>query len=319
VGDAEHRLEVMSRLEAATGQVTLPGWTQPKRKKSGWHGVAHTLLSDLHLDEVVDPTEVRGCNRYNRSIAEQRIRRLRDKLWMLKNDVFDIYTFDGAVVSLGGDLVSGSIHQELAETNESTTIETCIHWAGILAELLVAHADLFGRVHVVVVVGNHGRYRPGKPRHKLRTVDNFDYLMSHMVRIACDTDTRITWSIPESADARFDILGHRILLTHGDQARGGHGIGGIFPPIMRMRAKKQAQLAAVSDGFDLLELGHFHTPILGQGVLVNNTLKGQDEYGLLNGYETSHPAQFFGVFTKDHGLTFPTWLMVADPKKEGWA
>ena len=72
------------RLEALVDQLTAidnvqcspAEWAQPKKRTKANRAVASLMLSDLHLDEVVDPGLMRGWNAYDREIALRRLQRL---------------------------------------------------------------------------------------------------------------------------------------------------------------------------------------------------------------------------------------------------
>ncbi len=290
-----------------------PTWLTPKRPKKSTATVL-VMLSDLHLDEVVEPAEIGHANAYNRKIAEQRLERWTEKVLEMSRDYVAGITIDGAVVCLGGDLISGDIHEELAETNETTSLDTVVYWAPILAGALRVLADHFGKVHVPCVVGNHGR-TTRKPRMKLRVKTNLDWLLCTMIANHLAADDRITWDIPESADCLFEIYDTKILLTHGDQVSGGGGgLGGLFAPLFRFKAKKR-----VNTEFDLLMLGHFHTLILAptSGFVCNGSLKGPDEFSRLMNFPDEEPQQAFLVCTPEHGPSIQAPIFVRHPK-ENW-
>ena len=67
---------------------------------------------------------------------------------------------------------------------------------------------------------------------------------------------------------------------HGDMmgVKGGDGIIGSIGPIMRGAMKVGKQQSVIGRDFDTLLLGHWHQSLWLPGVIVNNTLKGFDEY-----------------------------------------
>lgn len=290
-----------------------PGWCKtPSKPSKQEHGIVCLLLSDLHLDEVVRPEELGSRNAFNREIAELRLKRVFESVIQQATFYHTGTKYDGCVVMLGGDLVSGSIHEELRETNEYPIPVTIRYWTPKIAEGLSLLADVFGKVHVASVVGNHGRFT-AKPRYKMRAFDNADWLISVLLAERFANDKRFTFEIPEGTDAFVQIYDTRFLLTHGDQAKGGGGIGGIWPPIMRLKAKKQA-----NDHFDWLVCGHWHTYVHSSGLIVNGALKGYDEFAAGNGFIFEPPQQAMWICTPERGVTWPVELFCQDRKKEGW-
>jgi hypothetical protein len=61
------------------------------------------------------------------------------------------------IVCLGGDMISGDIHEELFATNDRTPQQCINDLSDLLASALERMADKFGKVFVPCVVGNHGR------------------------------------------------------------------------------------------------------------------------------------------------------------------
>ncbi len=313
-----HDLEAtQTRLEmvlAATNQKP-PKWLTPKKAGKS-EAVAVAVLSDCHWDEVVRPEEVAFTNAYNRQIAEMRLKRFVEKTIELSRDYVANVKITGLVLLLGGDLVSGDIHEELKETNEGSSLETAVYWSGQLAGAINGLVNHFGNVHIAAVVGNHGR-RTRKPRSKGRVHDNFDWLIAHSVSTMLEADDRITWQIPETADTIVKVHDIRILLTHGDKVTGGSGIGGIWPPIKRLQARLQSN---PSTEHDLLVMGHWHQLTLATTakLLVNGSLKGWDEYAATSAFEWEEPRQAWFIVTPEHGVTMSAPIFVCDREAEDW-
>lgn len=315
VGRLERELGILSRVG---GHAAPPAWLVSPKKARKHRGTPWLLLSDLHLDEVVQPGELRGVNAYNRSIAEQRLRRTFEGAVDVAFSYWSGVAYDGIVAPLAGDIFSGSVHEELKETNEDTLLGSLDHWIDHLAAGYGLLADTFGKVHVPVVVGNHGR-TTRKPRAKLRARDNFDWFLGKALQRTFAGDKRLTFDVSESADVLVRTYGQTICLTHGDQATGGSGIGGIWPPIMRLDARKRQRYAAVGTPYDVLALGHWHQLVFGKGFIVNGSLKGYDEYAAVSNFSFEPPAQAFWLQTPEHGATLTSPIFPCDPAREGWA
>ncbi len=294
-----------------------PAWTRRTPKVGKHHGTPWLLLSDLHLDEVVQPAEIGEVNAYNRKIAELRLAETFHRAIKVCRDHWSGVTYDGIVCPLAGDLYSGDIHEELVQTNEDTILGSVLHWADHLAGGISMLADEFGAVHVPVVVGNHGR-RSRKPRSKFRARDNFDWFTGHLLARQFAKDKRVTFDVSESADTFVTSYGQTVCVTHGDQAHGGQGIGGIFPPIMRMDARKRQRQAAVSRPYDLLVFGHWHQLIFGPSWICNGSLKGYDEYAHTSNFGFEAPQQALWLMTPEHGKTWTAPILPADRKREKW-
>ena len=220
---------------------------------------------------------------------------------------------------MGGDIFSGDIHEELTETNEDTMLGSLLFWSERLASGISMLAEEFGSVHVPCVVGNHSR-RTHKPRSKLRARDNFDWFLAHQLALLLKSDSRITFQIPEATDDVVPVYDTTYLLTHGDQARGGQGIGGLWPPLLRMRAKKLQNYESMGTPFDIMIVGHWHTLIqaASNGLIVNGSLKGWDEYAATSNFSFEAPQQALWVTVPKNGVVWQAPILAGDRKSEGW-
>ena len=315
--ELEKANRALNVIDAATNAVLEPpAWLSPT-KPTPKSATLMLMLSDCHFDEVVLPSEVDGLNAYDRRIATLRLEAWAAGAIKLSRHYLAGLKYDGCVLMLGGDIFSGDIHEELAETNEDTMIGSLLYWSERLASAIAMLADEFKRIHVASVVGNHGR-TSRKPRAKLRAKTNFDWLLAKMLERHFTKDKRVTFDVPEGSDCLVSVYSHGHLLTHGDQASGGQGIGGIWPPIMRLRARKAQRYLAIGDSFDTLWLGHWHQYQPSPAMIVNGSLKGVDEYAFVNNFGYEVPQQALAVVTPEHNITLQAPIFCGDRKKEGW-
>jgi hypothetical protein len=261
-----------------------PSWLEDTRKaKSGLTGVPVTIWSDWHLGEVVQRHEVNGVNEFNLDIADARIRRLVNCTIDLCFSHMTNPEYPGIVVALLGDILSGELHPEHAETNE-LDISPQILWSrDRIIWALQTMADVFKKVFVPVAPGNHGRDpRDRRPRTKRYVYRNFDWLLACLVEQHFKDvgDDRIQFFIPPTGEARFDVYGHRYMGIHGDDmgVKGGDGIIGAIGPIMRGEIKMRHSQAQIDRDYDTLIMGHWHQTLNLPRAIVNNSLKGYDEF-----------------------------------------
>ena len=69
----QRALTVVEQAESA--QLQPVKWLMPSAKPKLSAATLVLMLSDLHLDEIVEPDEVDGLNAYNRAIAVMRMKR----------------------------------------------------------------------------------------------------------------------------------------------------------------------------------------------------------------------------------------------------
>jgi hypothetical protein len=297
----------------------LPAWADKKRKYKPAEAILHLQLSDLHLDEVVNPEEMAGTNAYDREIARLRLRRWVDKACELGDRYKHVW--QGIYIYLGGDLVSGAIHEELAETNESSLPQTLLYWAPELAAAIRDVSNHFGvPVAVWGVVGNHGRLTKKKTAKK-RALNSWDMLLMELVRMHLQSEKNITWELAKSSFLSVPIFDRHIFLTHGDEAGGGSGWSGIWTPLMTIHRKGSEMCRSLyRRSISYSVIGHWHQSIMAHlsGICCNGSLKGYDEFAMGYRFLPQPAIQNMWVETAGHGVTLYAPLYLEDRKREGW-
>lgn len=301
-----------------------PEWVL-KGGSAGSRGAPMTIWSDWHWAEVVNAAEVGGVNEFNSKIGAERVKRLVNVTVDLAfNHMGRAKTsYPGIIICLGGDFIGGDIHEELMKTNDRTTQQSINDLTDVMAAAIETMASKFGRAFIPCVVGNHGRSTK-KMQMKQRV------FTSHEWNIYCNLERyfrkskHVHFMIPSEADAFFTVFGHRYMLTHGDSlgVKGGDGIIGALGPIMRGTLKTHRSEAQIGRDFDTLLIGHWHQYLTLPGLIVNNSLKGYDEYARLAlRAPYSRPSQALWFTHPEHGIT-AHWqvylenLRTADAKSE---
>ncbi|MDP2263269.1 MAG: hypothetical protein Q8K24_08935 [Hydrogenophaga sp.] len=304
--------------------VDPPQWLVRKPAASGGLAVPTLLASDWHWGEVVDPKQINGVNEFNLAVGQRRARRMIERTVDLLTNHIRGGKYPGIVFALGGDMMSGDIHDELSESNEKPVMPALLDLLGVLTWCIEQLADAFGNVFVPCVTGNHGR-NTKKPRAKGRNYSNFDWLLYQFLSRQFRGDKRVVFHIPDGSDAHWSVFGHRYCLTHGDQFRGGDGMIGALGPIIRGDHKKRSRNGQIDLGYDTLLLGHWHQLIQLQRLIVNGSLKGYDEYAAANNFGYEIPQQALWLTHASHGITLsmPVHLderhKVADKEWIKWA
>lgn len=291
-----------------------PKWLIQAKASKTSPGVPTLFASDWHWAEVVDPTQIGGVNEYDLAIAHKRARRMIEVSIDLLNNHMVNPKYPGIVFALGGDMVSGDIHEELQATNECEIMAAVTDLYGILVWCINTLADRFGRVFVPCVSGNHGR-NTHKIRAKGRNYTSFDWLLYCFLAKHFEGDARINFLIPNGPDALYKVYNTRYLLTHGDQFRGGDGMIGALGPIIRGDHKKRSRQTQIGASYDVMLLGHWHQLIQLQRLIVNGSLKGYDEYANANNFGYEPPRQALWLTHPEHGITFSMPVNVDEPKE----
>jgi hypothetical protein len=282
--------------------VNPPRWLTGK-KASGLLGTPTLFLSDLHWGETVFPAQVNNCNEFNLVIAQQRLRRVFGSTVNLCRNYLQ-GDYSGIVVALGGDMVSGNIHEELRETNSEQILAIVLDLYENLIAGITQMADEFGQVFVPCVVGNHGRLDK-KPRAKGAVRDNYEWILYQFLARHFQNDKRVTVLVSESLDVLYKVHNTRYLLTHGDQFKGGSGLAGPKVPWALGDHRKRKRQDAISQPYDVMIFGHWHQLFWGSGAFIcNGSLKGYDEYSFRSNFAFQMPMQALWITHPEKGITF---------------
>ena len=295
-----------------------PAWLLKSKDKPSAPGVPTLFLSDLHWGERVFPSQINNVNEYSIKTAHERMATCIESAVHLLEIVSPKMDYPGLVLPLGGDMISGNIHDELTATNELNSMPSVLDLYGVLVGVITTMADRFGAVFLPCVSGNHGRDTRkiwGKDRHHT----SFDWLLYRFLAKHFDADKRVTFFIPDGPDAYYKIYDHAYLLTHGDSFRGGDGVIGVMGPIIRGDYKKRSRNAQVDMDYDTMILGHFHQYVHHSKFIINGSLKGYDEYAYSNNFGYEPPCQALWITHPKYGQTFrmPVFVGVHTKPKSG--
>lgn len=301
--EIRQRDRLIERLTEAKKELhAAPTWKAKAPKPGKHHGTVCVLLSDLHLDEVVSPEAIRGVNAFDRRIAEMRLAHVFERAAQLPGDFASGISFDGCVCLLGGDILTGDIHDELKETNESTPFESIVHWVPRLAAGIRLLAEVYGKVHVPCVDGNHDRN--GKQyRYKRRPQSAYSWVLYHWLAEQFAGDNRVTFDVSSGTEILVPVYDTSFLLRHGDGWKGGNGQVGPIGPVRAANLRLMRREMAVGRSHDWLVVGHYHTYFTGLNIIMNGSLKGYDEYAHDHVFDFELPQQALWIVTPEHGVT----------------
>jgi len=311
--------QIRSAILKLTSQpANPPGWLVSKKPPKGSPGTPTLFLSDLHWGEVVDPSQIGGVNSYDIGVAHDRLRAVVEHaIDLLKNHMVNP-SYPGLVLALGGDMVTGDIHEELTATNAMEIMPTFVDLFDSMVWAIAVLAGEFGQIFLPCVGGNHGR-STHKIRAKGRNFTSYDWLLYVMLERHFKADKRVTFHVPNGPDALYRVHNHRYLLTHGDQFRGGDGMIGPLGPITRGDHKKRSRNSQIGQEYDTIVMGHWHQDIRLRKLIVNGSLKGYDEYAFANNFPFEPPSQALWMTHPQHGITFSMPVLAERSKKDASA
>ena len=299
IKELNRRNIILSRFDNAD-RVRSPPWILPERDNQT-KVIAGAILSDTHFDEQINPSEIDFVNGYGRKIAIMRLEKFFGSIIKLSRDVYSGLEFSGVLLALGGDMVSGNIHEELEATNAAHIVDSVLFWVDQLANGIRLLKEHFGKVFIPCAVGNHGRLKKNVT-FKGAVQDNWDYLLYNSLAREFIGDSAVTFKIPTSPDVFFEIYGVKFCLTHGNQFRGGSGWAGPLMPIMRGDRKKKESRASVNKPYDMMLCGHFHTLKFLGDVIMNGSLVGYGEFASCGNFKFEPPQQAFFLIDSEHGV-----------------
>ena len=296
--------------------IGAPSWGPLPASARQSHAVGIMHTSDWHVGEKVEPKEINGWNAYDSAIAADRAQRYTEGAIQKLQEWSATTALDGVLYTLAGDDLSGDIHEELRITNELTSMEQVQTAAGIRVASLARVADVFGRVHVVAVPGNHGRSTI-KPTAKKYAALSYDILIARLVARELAGDARFSFQIADGSDAVIEIYGRNVLVLHGDKigTGGGQGFAGPELPILRGVHKTRQQYASVGTKIDLVLGGHYHTSANIRGALFNGSLVGYNEYAAAIRAPMDVPRQWVAMYRARWGLSERLDLQLETPPK----
>ena len=301
----ENNLYDIIRTEAfslASSSFKPPRWIT-KRNSKKTKGIPTLFLSDWHWGEIVNPEEISNLNEYNVDIAKKRAK----NCFMEFDRIFfeeSTKDWDGLVILLGGDMVSGDIHEELAITNEDPVLECVLDCSKSIAAGIELLSNRIENIIVFGVVGNHGRSSK-KQRFKQRANTNYDWMIYSLVERYFESNDSIEFNIPRSSDCYYRIYDTKYLLTHGDQLGGKSTdpIIGAIASISQGDKRRRQRQEVEGSPYDVLVCGHWHQLGMLPKRIINGSLKGTDEYSYGHAFIPEKPQQASWITEPGKGIT----------------
>lgn len=311
--DAQRRFDAVVEIDGA--RKPLAPWeprkgrvlSADKRTAAAW-----ALLSDVHLEENVDPRTVNNLNRANPAICSFRLQRHREGIEWLIREQQGMFTVKDLYLWAGGDIISGHIHEELLESNYLSPIEASMFGLREISEtvryLLRVFPDL--TIHLLCNRGNHGR-NTMKPRISTGAENSYEWMMYMLLRREFADEARVDCQVERGELLYTDCYGMVIRTTHGDATKYGGGVHGLSIPlgkaVMKWNQTRKANLTI---------MGHYHTYFSGEELIVNGSVVGYNAYAIRIQASYEDPKQAFFLVDRKRGKTQAAPIWVGDPSSE---
>lgn len=279
-------------------------YTVGKCKQSGKSSsTAIVMLSDLHLEERVDPDVCMG-NEYNLKIAKTRNDRVIGTMCEVLTAQRKFHPWTELVIWLGGDMISGAIHEELEATNFAGPAEAILFAQDMmLANIEHLQKELLPtKTTIICNMGNHGR-----TTHRKRFADGYnhswEWLCYHNMARLFEKSKSTEFIIAKGSLVEVLIEGHAVRFMHGDDVKFGGGVGGVFIPLAKkiMNWDKRWKASKTI-------LGHFHQHFHVSNAIMNGCLIGVNAYAIAGGFDATTPSQTTAIVDSRRGFVDVTQI-----------
>jgi hypothetical protein len=296
------------KLDAADDRLDLVLSIDPKRKttakirprrRRAQEATAVCLASDWHVGELVDPASVNGRNTYNPEVAQVRAERFFQNSARLIELARDGVKIDDVILWLGGDLVTGYIHEELVESNTMSPTEEFL----FCMDLLTAGIDFLldrvkpKRLLVPCNYGNHGRLTHTR-RISTGAKNSLEWLLYHALARHYKSTPAVEFLVSDGSHLYVDVYDFPIRWTHGDDVRYYGGVGGLSIPLRKATDAWDTYRDATYTVF-----GHYHQRCDFGFAIGNGSLIGYNAFALSVKARFEEPQQAFFLIDRERGKT----------------
>lgn len=164
-------------------------------------------LSDWHIG--AEFYSFRGC--YNLDIAKERLELLKEQI----RTIAKRHGVRKCFVSVGGDMISGSIHRSIQVSNRENVIEQIVSASRLLSDFIYEMAKGFDVVEVTGISGNHSRIDKKEDALKDERLDDLLLWYIEADLSKCE-NVYIERETLDSTITSFEVAGNVYALVHGD-------------------------------------------------------------------------------------------------------
>jgi hypothetical protein len=305
-----HRTE--RRLWGALSGMPLPPIERLEFASGLREATAVALGSDWHVEELVRPSKATWGNAYTLAIARLRVLRFFAAILWQVGFSRQAFKIRNLLLWIGGDMISGAIHEENLETAQLPPTEAIAWLVPLLVggiQRLLDEGD-FERLDIVCSYGNHGRTSK-QMNFTTGAGHNLEWLMYQFLAHHFRDEPRIKF-LADTTEHQFHKLyqwdwhGH-----HGHRVKFGGGVGGVMIPLNKATARWDRV-----ESCHFHNIGHFHSWHDVGGRTINGSLIGYNGYAMGIGAEPEVPQQAFYLIDSKRGKSMRSPLWVSDPGEE---
>jgi hypothetical protein len=308
VGDEDWQARRLLDGIVAAIERTPPAITPPRRGVPRSGPVDREIcvhISDVHIGAHIDPDEVIG-SRYNYQIAARRLALLAYQVAHYKRD----RRGDAPLrLVFNGDLIESDLHGEPG-------IDLLVNQFDAARQVYTSLIDYlrgyYPRIRVEHASGNHDRLFWRNPGRAMNAkYDSISTMMMRSIEAVFRDCPDVTFNIPKTPYAAWEMCGKRFLATHGDTViQAGTPsksvqLDKIYGQIWRFEASE-----AAGGRFDAILLGHLHFASLfrvpGRSphafLNINGSVVGRSAWTQAMGFAAGPPSQCFWETTSEHAI-----------------
>ena len=257
------------------------------------------VVSDIHIGEVVRAETVLGLNEFNHQVAERRLKEATSRWLMLLEKERSLADIREGIIYLGGDLIGGHIHSEMAEVSDlgiASSVAAADKYLEQMLRTILAESHLES-IKVVCLAGNHDRTTE-RVQHSSIYENSYASIVYSMLRSRFSDVPNMNFILGQGEYHDVQVFDWNIRFTHGHRVKFGGGIGGLSIPwnkhVIRLNGAKKA---------DFTIGGHMHTWTYSSdgGFLVNGSIIGTTNYSLPFGHQ--EPTQAYLTIDRDRCVT----------------
>lgn len=304
-------------METMVVPLEAPDPIVDNRRKKGVveeHLVMH--LSDEHADEIVEPHQVGGLERFDFNVALVRAENYVETMLKWTTKTLANHRFPVLHILSYGDHTSGEIHGATSRSHYRNMFRNSMAIGQMQALMIRDLAPHFTKIKVYCVPGNHGRRSQRKNFHG--AWDNWDYLISEIARLHCKNLKNVEFAIPNCFSINVDINGWGFGIEHGDGIKSWMGI-----PWYGLERKTRRLVSlhnSTGKQVQYFVFGHFHSlstnaDLRGE-MIINGAWPATNPYGYeeFSGYR--EPMQLIHGVHADHGISWRLPIKLKDAKRE---
>jgi hypothetical protein len=273
-----------------------------REKGAQTEGTAVLLFSDIHPEEIVEPEKVSGLNEFTPDIARERVHTLIEGVRWYLNTIrarkgSEGYVIRDFVLALLGDLISNTIHGDLAESNALGPADAVNFVFDLIQTVIDALLEdkKLERIIVPCVMGNHDRMT-AKYRHQTKAETSLATIIYANLNRLYRDEPRVEFDIARGNLLYTEIYGKMIRWTHGDDIRYQGGVGGLTIPMRKAIDSWNRSIDAA-----LTCCGHWHQVLSHTDFVVNGSMIGYTAFAQAIKARFEPAAQAFFVLDPSRG------------------